>query len=133
MRQQDGGADDILENFTLLPAELSFLGDNAPHNQRGKALLLKTIISRVRFTRPVPITGSKRTLSRTQGLVIVNPRAAFTLFLYHSTYPKVKSNTATMSTLRITRSHKGCRSDGSSSTNACDNGWLHRLQRAALS
>ncbi len=28
MRQQDGSADDIIENFTLLPAELSVLGNN---------------------------------------------------------------------------------------------------------
>lgn len=49
MRQQDGSADDIIENFTLLPAELSFLGNNAPHNQLGKALLLKFFQCEGRF------------------------------------------------------------------------------------
>lgn len=33
--------EDIIHYFTLLPAEVSFLGKNEPHNHLGKALLLK--------------------------------------------------------------------------------------------
>lgn len=53
MRQQDGSADDIIENFTLLPTELSFLGNNAPHNQLGKALLLKFFQREGRFPEKI--------------------------------------------------------------------------------
>ncbi|MCH9662148.1 MAG: Tn3 family transposase [Gammaproteobacteria bacterium] len=41
--------DEIIERFTLLPEEVSFLGSNDPHNQLGKALLLKFFQSEGRF------------------------------------------------------------------------------------
>ena len=41
--------DEIIEHFTLLPPEISFLGRNDPHNQLGKALLLKFFQSEGRF------------------------------------------------------------------------------------
>ena len=41
--------DEIIGRFTLLPEEVSFLGSNDPHNQLGKALLLKFFQSEGRF------------------------------------------------------------------------------------
>jgi hypothetical protein len=41
--------DEIIEHFTLLPPEINFLGRNDPHNQLGKALLLKFFQSEGRF------------------------------------------------------------------------------------
>jgi hypothetical protein len=38
---QDWNTDEIIEHFTLLPSEIEFLGSNDPHNQLGKALMLK--------------------------------------------------------------------------------------------
>ncbi len=37
----DWNSPDIFEHFSLLPAEMEFLGSNDPHNHLGKALLLK--------------------------------------------------------------------------------------------
>lgn len=39
--KQDWTSDEVIEHFTLQPAEKQFLGSNDPHNQLGKALLLK--------------------------------------------------------------------------------------------
>ncbi len=41
--------DEIIEQFALLPAEFNFLGSNDPHNQLGKALLLKFFQCEYRF------------------------------------------------------------------------------------
>ncbi len=41
--------DDLIEHFTLLPPEINFLGRNDPHNQLGKALLLKFFQAEGRF------------------------------------------------------------------------------------
>jgi len=41
--------DEIIEQFTLLPSEFNFLGSNDPHNQLGKALLLKFFQIEYRF------------------------------------------------------------------------------------
>ena len=41
--------DDIIEQFTLLAPEISFLGSNDPHNHLGKALLLKFFQNESRF------------------------------------------------------------------------------------
>lgn len=46
---QQWDVDDILQHFTLLPEEVSFLGSNDPHNQLGKALLLKFFQHEGRF------------------------------------------------------------------------------------
>lgn len=45
----DWNADEIIEHFTLLPAEIHFLGRNDPHNHLGKALLLKFFQHEYRF------------------------------------------------------------------------------------
>ena len=37
----DWSTDEVVEHFTLLPAEIEFLGSSDPHNQLGKAALLK--------------------------------------------------------------------------------------------
>jgi TnpA family transposase len=39
--KRDWSTDELIEHFTLLPAEVAFLGSNDPHNQLGKAILLK--------------------------------------------------------------------------------------------
>jgi TnpA family transposase len=39
--KRDWSTGEIIEHFTLLPAEIAFLGSNDPHNHLGKALLLK--------------------------------------------------------------------------------------------
>ena len=39
--KRDWSTDEIIEYFTLIPAEIEFLGSNDPHNQLGKAVLLK--------------------------------------------------------------------------------------------
>ena len=49
MVQQDWTPDEIIEHFSLLPSELAFLGNNDPHNQLGKALLLKMFQYEYRF------------------------------------------------------------------------------------
>ena len=41
--------DDIIEQFTLLAPEISFLGSNDPHNHLGKALLFKFFQNESRF------------------------------------------------------------------------------------
>lgn len=46
---QHWDVDDIIQHFTLLPEEVSFIGINDPHNQLGKALLLKFFQHEVRF------------------------------------------------------------------------------------
>lgn len=40
---------EIIERFTLLPPEINFLGRKDPHNQLGKALLLKFFQSAGQF------------------------------------------------------------------------------------
>ncbi|MBA3872451.1 MAG: DUF4158 domain-containing protein, partial [Anaerolineae bacterium] len=47
--KQDWSPDEIIEHFTLLPAEIEFLGSNDPHNQLGKAVLLKWFGQESRF------------------------------------------------------------------------------------
>lgn len=47
--KQVWSTDEILENFTLLPTEIEFLGNNDAHNHLGKALLLKFFQSDARF------------------------------------------------------------------------------------
>ena len=47
--KHDWSTDEIIEHFTLLPAEIRFLGSNAPHNQLGKAVLLKFFEHEGRF------------------------------------------------------------------------------------
>ena len=39
--KQQWNVDEIIEHFTLLPPEISFLGSSDPHNHLGKAVLLK--------------------------------------------------------------------------------------------
>jgi len=39
--KRDWSTDEVIEHFTLLPAEMEFLGSNDPHNHLGKAALLK--------------------------------------------------------------------------------------------
>jgi len=39
--KRDWSTEEIIEHFTLLPADIAFLGNNDPHNHLGKALLLK--------------------------------------------------------------------------------------------
>jgi len=46
---QDWNIDEIVDQFTLLPSEFDFLGSNDPHNQIGKALLLKFFQHEYRF------------------------------------------------------------------------------------
>lgn len=46
---QDWNTDEIIEHFTLLPSEFEFLGSNDPHNQLGKALMLKFFQQESRF------------------------------------------------------------------------------------
>src|SRR5215212_3166431 len=46
---QQWDVDDIIQHFTLLPEEVSFVGSNDPHNQFGKALLLKCFQYESRF------------------------------------------------------------------------------------
>ena len=41
MMNHNWNTEDIIDHFTLLPPEISFLGSNDPHNHLGKALLLK--------------------------------------------------------------------------------------------
>jgi hypothetical protein len=41
--------DDIIDRFTLLPPEITFLGSHEPHNLLGKALLLKFFQAEGRF------------------------------------------------------------------------------------
>ena len=50
---QDWNIDEIIEHFTLLPSEIKFLGINDPHNQLGKALLLKFFQHEYRFPESV--------------------------------------------------------------------------------
>jgi len=45
----DWNTDEIIEHFTLLPAEIQFLGRNDPHNHLGKAFLLKFFQHEYRF------------------------------------------------------------------------------------
>lgn len=45
----DVAVDELIEHFTLLPPEITFLGRNDPHNQLGKALLLKFFQAAGRF------------------------------------------------------------------------------------
>ena len=40
MMNHKWNTDDIIEQFTLLAPEISFLGINDPHNHLGKALML---------------------------------------------------------------------------------------------
>ncbi|MCD4686679.1 MAG: Tn3 family transposase [Anaerolineae bacterium] len=47
--QRDWSTDEVIEHFTLLPAEIEFLGRNDPHNQLGKAVLLKFFAYMGRF------------------------------------------------------------------------------------
>ena len=47
--KQDWSTEDIVEHFTLLPIEIEFLGSNDPHNQLGKAILLKFFEHEGRF------------------------------------------------------------------------------------
>jgi TnpA family transposase len=49
--KQQWDVDDIIEHFTLLPPEVSFLGRNEPHNHLGKALLLKFFQYEGRFPK----------------------------------------------------------------------------------
>ena len=46
---QDWNSDEIIAHFTLLPPEFEFLGSNDPHNQLGKALMLKFFQQECRF------------------------------------------------------------------------------------
>ena len=46
---QDWKTDEIIEHFTLLSPEIEFLGSNDPHNQLGKALMLKFFQHEYRF------------------------------------------------------------------------------------
>ena len=46
---QDWNSDEIIAHFTLLPPEFEFLGSNDPHNQLGKALMLKFFQQEYRF------------------------------------------------------------------------------------
>ncbi len=46
---QDWNTDETIEHFTLLPSEFEFLGSNDPHNQLGKALMLKFFQQEYRF------------------------------------------------------------------------------------
>ena len=46
---QDWNTEEWIEQFTLLPIEINFLGSNAPHNHLGKALMLKFFQSHYRF------------------------------------------------------------------------------------
>ena len=39
--KRDWSIEEVIEHFTLIPAEIEFLGSNNPHNQLGKAVLLK--------------------------------------------------------------------------------------------
>ena len=60
MMKQQWDVNDIIEHFTLLAPEVSFLGMNDPHNQLGKALLLKFFQHEGRFPEsaseiPLPI------------------------------------------------------------------------------
>ena len=41
--------DELVEHFSLLPSELKFIGRNLPHNQLGKAILLKFFQQHSRF------------------------------------------------------------------------------------
>ena len=45
----DWTSDDVIEHFTLSSAEFEFLGNNAPHNHLGKAILLKFFQYAYRF------------------------------------------------------------------------------------
>lgn len=45
--------DEIIEHFTLLPTELQSLGMKDPHNQFGKALLLKFFQYEGRFPESI--------------------------------------------------------------------------------
>jgi TnpA family transposase len=47
--KQDWSTEEIIEHFTLLPADIVFLGNNDPHNHLGKALLLKFFEHEGRF------------------------------------------------------------------------------------
>lgn len=47
--KQQWDVNDIIEQFTLLPPEVSFLGSNDPHNHLGKALLFKFFQHEGRF------------------------------------------------------------------------------------
>ncbi len=47
--RQDWTTNEVIEHFTLLPAEIEFLGSNDPHNQLGKAVLLKLFEYEGRF------------------------------------------------------------------------------------
>ena len=49
MMNHNRNTEDIIENFTLLPPEISLLGSNDPHNHLGKALLLKFFQKEGRF------------------------------------------------------------------------------------
>jgi hypothetical protein len=49
MMNHNWNTEDIIEHFTLLPPEISFLGSNDPHNHLGKALLLKFFQKEGRF------------------------------------------------------------------------------------
>ena len=46
---QSWDVDEIIHHFTLVPPEVTFLGDNDPHNHLGKALLLKFFQCEGRF------------------------------------------------------------------------------------
>lgn len=47
--KQQWDVNEIIEQFTLLPPEFSFLGSSDPHNHLGKALLLKFFQHEGRF------------------------------------------------------------------------------------
>lgn len=47
--KQDWSPDEIIEHFTLIASEMEFLGNNDPHNQLGKAVLLKMFGRENRF------------------------------------------------------------------------------------
>lgn len=49
MMKQSWNTDEIIEHFTLLWSERKFVGSNDPHNQLGKALLLKIFQYAYRF------------------------------------------------------------------------------------
>jgi TnpA family transposase len=58
--KQQWDVNEIIEQFTLFPPEIKFLGSNDPHNQMGKALLLKFFQHEGRFPErvseiPIPV------------------------------------------------------------------------------
>lgn len=51
--KQEWDSYEMIEHFTLFPTELAFLGENAPHNHLGKALLLKFFQHEYRFPEKI--------------------------------------------------------------------------------